>query len=661
MKLAFVIFRYFPFGGLQRDMLAIAQAAHARGHQITIFCGRWEGDRIPGIEVVEIPSRRFFNVAGVEQFVTRFQQEFDKAQFDLLVGFNKMPGLDVYYCGDSCFAQKAFGERGMGYRLTPRARLYLAYEAAVYSFLSHTHILEVSSAERPVFARFYGTRAERHSLLPPGIDRALVLAADQRATARACLRRELGLTEADKLLLCVGSGFRTKGLDRSLRILAALRKQNPHVYLVVVGNGNFGPFEGLVRSLGLASAVRVLGGREDMAHVYAAGDLLLHPAYREVTGNVIVEAMVAGLPVAATAVCGYAHYIRAQDMGVVLQAPDDAPAVATELMALLRVPAEHWQQKAAALVQTGDWFARPERAVIAMERLATQPSTAPLSQKTADYEWVLCDEFKDAWRGQDVFAAAQAVTGPVAREMPDRQTLRFEENGQAYYRKWHRGVGWGEILKNLIRLRLPVVGAQPEWEALTKLQALGIPSLIPVAFGKRGRNPATQQSFIVTRELRDVIQLDHYFEQYSVAIKTRRAILHRLAAIARDLHGAGINHRDFYLCHFMLKPASLEAGGSPELYVIDLHRAQCRVQVPLRWLIKDLGALYFSAMNLGFSQREGLRFLRVYFNRPVREIIQSQAALLRAVRQRALKMYRREFGHEPAIPLVRGVDDRHVF
>jgi UDP-glucose:(heptosyl)LPS alpha-1,3-glucosyltransferase len=52
MKLAIVIFRYFPFGGLQRDMLAIAQAAHSAGHQVSIFCGDWQGEKIPGIEVV---------------------------------------------------------------------------------------------------------------------------------------------------------------------------------------------------------------------------------------------------------------------------------------------------------------------------------------------------------------------------------------------------------------------------------------------------------------------------------------------------------------------------------------------------------------------------------------------------------------------------------
>ena len=123
MKLAFVIFRYFPFGGLQRDMLAIAQAALDRGHSITIFCGSWQGDKIPGVDIVEIEARGIFNIAGVKYFVDEFQKRFISAQFDVLVGFNKMPGLDIYYCGDSCFAKKAYEERGFLYRLAPRSRL----------------------------------------------------------------------------------------------------------------------------------------------------------------------------------------------------------------------------------------------------------------------------------------------------------------------------------------------------------------------------------------------------------------------------------------------------------------------------------------------------------------------------------------------------------
>ena len=55
MKMAFVLFEYFPFGGLQRDMLAIAQAAETRGHQVTIFTRDWDGDKPDAISVRLLP------------------------------------------------------------------------------------------------------------------------------------------------------------------------------------------------------------------------------------------------------------------------------------------------------------------------------------------------------------------------------------------------------------------------------------------------------------------------------------------------------------------------------------------------------------------------------------------------------------------------------
>ncbi len=241
----------------------------------------------------------------------------------------------------------------------------------------------------------------------------------------------------------------------------------------------------------------------------------------------------------------------------------------------------------------------------------------------------------------------EQMQGSVARDMKDRQTLRFTLNGQAYYRKWHRGVGWREILKNLLQWRLPVLGAKTEWNALQTLRALNIPSVIPVAYGVRGKNPARQQSFIVTRELSDVIQLDHYFERHIVPPKTRRAIVLQLAQTVRQLHGAGINHRDLYLCHFMINPTQLAQSEQVTLHLMDLHRAQCRAQVPLRWQIKDLAALYYSTLNLGFSQRESLRFLKLYFASPLRDILRDKAQLLARVRRKACAIYWRDYGHAP--------------
>lgn len=655
MKLAFAIFRYFPFGGLQRDMLAIAKAAQASGHHVSIFCGDWQDEKISGIDVIEIKGSGFFNIAGVKNFITAFQQQFQRDQFDLLVGFNKMPGLDVYFAGDSCFARKAYGERNWLYRLAPRSRLYLAYESAVFSESSTTQILSLVASEQKQFVRYYATPSGRFHALPPGISAAHLACKNPRA-ARMDLCHELGLSLDTKIILCLGSGYKTKGVDISISAFAELTKITADkIALVIVGKDDPYTYRQQAVQAGIEQQVFFLGPRSPVGDLLHAADLLLHPARKELAGNVILEAMLCGIPVVASSHCGYAHYVAEQQMGELIPAKASPTVIAELVAATLAVNTSVWRKRAELFSQTSDVFSRPAVAVAALEKIASakkNPVKGSLQIQSASGQCVILrDELIDKWKDQDVFPLIENMQGKIAREMKDRQTLRFEINGQSYYRKWHRGVGWREIIKNCLQLRWPVLGASNEWNALNKLRALNIPSLIPIAYGVRGKNPARQQSFIVTRELTDVTQLDHFFEQHSVNVKAKWRILAQVAEMARELHAAGINHRDFYLCHFMLKMELIaDQNLEPDLYLVDLHRAQLRPQVPERWLVKDLGGLLFSSLNLHFTKRDYLRFARVYFAQELRAVLAEQKVLLEKITERARATYRRDFGHDPLLP-----------
>lgn len=261
---------------------------------------------------------------------------------------------------------------------------------------------------------------------------------------------------------------------------------------------------------------------------------------------------------------------------------------------------------------------------------------------------VLRDELQDYWRDIDVFAEVQALEGEVARAVPGRETLRFELQGKTYYRKLHTGVGWWEIIKNLLQLRLPIVGARNEWLALNRLAELGVPGLTAVAFGEKYHNPAKQLSFIVTRELSGTAELDQYWREHQreLTFNQKLVLLQEIARITRVIHNNGINHRDLYLCHFLLDLQSMDEfirnRGKPLLYLVDLHRAQMRAHVPRRWLVKDLASIYFSAMDLGVTRTDCLRFLTVYFAQSLRQLVTEQASLLQQVEARAQKLYQRE-------------------
>lgn len=71
--------------------------------------------------------------------------------------------------------------------------------------------------------------------------------------------------------------------------------------------------------------------------------------------------------------------------------------------------------------------------------------------------------------------------------------------------KWHRGTTYKEVIKNLLSLRMPVLGADREWNAIHRLASLGVDTMQGVAFGETGWNPVKKTSFIITEDLTPTI------------------------------------------------------------------------------------------------------------------------------------------------------------
>lgn len=340
MKLAFALYKYFPFGGLQRDMLRIAEACAKRGATVTIFTGEWQGERPthPNICVQLLSVVGRSNHARNKSFASAWQLALTQAPFDRTVGFNKLPNLDVYYAADTCFKAKLIEERAWLVRLLPRYRQFVRDEAQVFGEQSAAKILAIAERSVDEYQRYYPTTRERTVVLPPGInpDRRRP---DNHADIRAQFRRDWQLADDEFALLAIGSGFRTKGVDRSLAALAALPsvlKQKARLF--VIGQDKPDAFQEQAEKLGVSERVIFLSGRDDVPAFLQGADLLLHPAYRENTGTVLLEAAVAGLPVIASSVCGYAHYLTDNNAGLVIDEPFQQREYNQALEMLLAAP-----------------------------------------------------------------------------------------------------------------------------------------------------------------------------------------------------------------------------------------------------------------------------------------------------------------------------------
>ena len=326
MRIACCLFKYSPYSGLARDFVKVSRELLKRGHQVTAYVLCWEGEREPGIDVRILPVPSVTNHGRIELYVEALEAEFEKNRPDVVLGFNKMPGLDVYYAADVCFEDKVRREkRGMKlalYRLTRRYRTFRRFEEAVFSPRpgeKAPFILFLDGVQMSHYAAHYRFAAERTTVVPPGLgdDFRIEKFPEER---RQALREEIGVTKDELLIVQVGSDYRRKGVDRSLSAIAALPAEiRSRVRFRVIGHSDAAPFEALARTLGIEKNVTFVGAKTRTCDDIAAADLLLHPAYSENTGTVILEALALATPAVVTSNCGFAHFIERSGCGAVTE------------------------------------------------------------------------------------------------------------------------------------------------------------------------------------------------------------------------------------------------------------------------------------------------------------------------------------------------------
>ncbi len=220
----------------------------------------------------------------------------------------------------------------------------------------------------------------------------------------------------------------------------------------------------------------------------------------------------------------------------------------------------------------------------------------------------------------DTFEKAMLLQGKAFRDVPGRKTSQVELLGKSYFIKQHFGVGRREIFKNLLSFKKPILGAMTEVNAIQKMTDLGIATTPLVAYGQRGMNPAKLQSFVLTEDLGDIISLEDLCADWKATppgAGFKRRLIKAVAQLAKTIHEAGVNHRDFDLCHLCLDQRGLENHEADiKLYLIDLHRVLIHQNPSRQANMKDIAALYFSSMGLGFTARDYLRFIRYYQQQP---------------------------------------------
>lgn len=371
MRIAVALFNYYPFGGLEQDCLAFIKHALHEGHDVSVYTQSWQGDVPEGMDLTILQPDGLSNHGRCDNFAYLFQKIVSPDTADVVIGFNRMPGLDVYFNADVSFVAKA-AQHGLFYKLTPRYRTFARLERAVFDRNSQTHILSIAPSIKQEYQTLYQLGNERFTDLPPGINRQAIdtaLASDARTHVRA----ELKLSAQDFLFLMVGSDYQRKGVDRAIEALAALpNEQRAQCKLAVIGKGKNERISPLIEKLGVKDQVILLGPRSDVPDYLAAADVFIHSARSETAGNAILEALVAGLPVIVTACCGFAWHIQAANAGIVIpDTPYDQGALDAALFeAMDTAKRRNWQNNARAYRDTEDLYSRPLKILACLKERA---------------------------------------------------------------------------------------------------------------------------------------------------------------------------------------------------------------------------------------------------------------------------------------------------
>lgn len=324
-QLAIVRQRYTHGGGAERIIeRAIERLRAQRSIEVTVLARQWPEQA--GIRGIRLNPRYLGRTWRDASFGSAVEACILREGFDLVQSHERIAGATIFRAGDGTHA--GWLERWLPtlpawrralVRASPYHRFTLARERRMFASPALRAVIANSDfVARDLTDHFPGI-ANRVRVIRNGVD-ANHFHPGLRALHRAATRASLGITEGDRALLFLGSGFERKGLGTALRALATLPADT---HLVVVGRDRrMGRFRRLADSLGLRGRVHWLGTVKDPRPYLGACDAAIHPSLYDPMPNSVLESMASGLPVAASSFTGAADLVRHRQNGVLVHPCD---------------------------------------------------------------------------------------------------------------------------------------------------------------------------------------------------------------------------------------------------------------------------------------------------------------------------------------------------
>jgi glycosyltransferase involved in cell wall biosynthesis len=330
MKIAFAhMFTLRTPRGIERYIINVSNALARRGHDLTIITGRCPQSPTRGwidsrVRVHEIGHHNWHKLTFVPGFVRDFvTNEYDVVNLAIARGEGYAAGL-------------AYKLKKFRYNIVFHAPLehHEKHFDAFKRFSTARHAEELIAVSRYIARGVEACFGRPVKTVPNGVDQKLFRPDEER---RREMRRTLAIPENVPVLLTVSALQGRKGINKTLDVVALLKKDMPDIRYIICGDGNEkdrSAFFSRIASLGLGSSVLFMGNQNDVSGFYNAADLFVFLPEFEGFGIVVIEAMASCLPVVVSQGSAFPEILA--DGGGMMVDPDAPGKTAGTIQLLLR-------------------------------------------------------------------------------------------------------------------------------------------------------------------------------------------------------------------------------------------------------------------------------------------------------------------------------------
>lgn len=323
------VITYLPMGGVERRMIATLSGLDKERFEPLVVCTKERGDLAGQMEA-----------AGIPVHLCRLSSRLGPWGLGRLARLMKRERVDIVHT--HMYASNVSGTLAAAWAGVPVIIGHIhnvdTWETGRQLFMDRLvsrwqdRIICVSNQVRDNYAGITGINSGKIRTIYNGVE----VEKFQGPFDREAKRKELGLEPQDKAVGLVARMVPQKAPEDLLLAAPAIVKAIPRMKFLFIGDGDLeASLKQKARELGLESAVKVLGRRNDIPELLAALDLSVLTSLKEGFSNTVIESMAAGLPMVATDVGGNAEAVAHGRSGFIVP-PKDINAIADAIIKVLK-------------------------------------------------------------------------------------------------------------------------------------------------------------------------------------------------------------------------------------------------------------------------------------------------------------------------------------